>query len=124
LPDEAIFSNVAEDCLAPVGFAPTEFAMKKWPCSCRGPYGQTSHSPDLARNTTFRSQKTDNPIITIVFKAGKPGDLWSKPLAGPYRRLCTEDTGENEIYYDTKYKYLEVKYISASYIINNCHSLK
>ena len=29
MPDEAIFSKLAEDCLAPVGFIPAGFAMTK-----------------------------------------------------------------------------------------------
>jgi len=29
-------------------------------------------------------------------RAANNGDLRSKPLAGPYRRLCTEDTSENK----------------------------
>jgi hypothetical protein len=33
----------------------------------------------------------------IFVNAWKEGDLRSNPLAGPYRRLSTEDTSENKI---------------------------
>ena len=50
--------------------------------------------PDPARHLTFRSQ-----VSCWFWRTGKlekDGDLRSKPLAGPYRRLRPKDNGENE----------------------------
>ena len=72
------------------------------------PYGQIAHSetgenketsviswsPDHDRWLTFRSQ------VSLWFwrtaKLEKDRDLRSKPLAGPFRRLRTENTSENK----------------------------
>ena len=57
-----------------------------------------SWSPDHERHLTFRSQKKLIIQLSQSFmKAWKPGDLRSNSLAGPYRRLGTEDTSENDM---------------------------
>ena len=47
------------------------------------PCGQATHSPDRARPVTFRSQKTDDPIITVV----NQGRKIRRPMVKPTRTV-------------------------------------
>ena len=50
-------------------------------------------SPDHAKLVTFRSQVSST--FSRLMRREISGDLRSSSLAGPYRRLRTEDTSEN-----------------------------